>query len=175
MDGIMSSSPSWHAAISTVSSRLYRAFGYTSPQDRADALQNAVLRLLSLQRTSGLYMNDEDTINWLHCVASRMLVDAYRGRTQTKVFSDAFTTSDDSSVSVHEPSVKPAQGTSELGMDIGSALYRLSPSLRLPFELHSQGFSCDEIAVVLHITRDAAHKRVQRARREMRRLLKDYL
>ncbi len=171
----MSTPPAWHATMTAVAGQLYRSFGYTSAQDRADALQNALLRLLSLQRTSGLIMNDDDMRKWLHCVATRMLVDSHRGRRYLQNFADSADTDDDIPLGVREHATTATAAESDIGMDIGSALYRLSPSLRFPFELHSQGFNCEEIAGVLNISRDAAHKRVQRARREMRRYLRDYL
>lgn len=174
MDGSMSTPPAWQTTMTAVAGQLYRSFGYASAQDRADALQNALLRLLSLQRTSGLSMNEDDMRKWLQCVAARMLVDAYRGKRQLICFTDVYADSEDSTTA-HEPELDGKSGVSDIGMDIGSALFRLSPSLRFPFELHSQGFTCDEIANILDISREAAHKRVQRARREMRRQLRDYL
>ncbi|MFM7774641.1 MAG: RNA polymerase sigma factor [Candidatus Kapaibacterium sp.] len=171
----MTTPPAWQTTMTAVAGQLYRSFGYASAQDRADALQNALLRLLSLQRASGLRMNDDDMRKWLQCVATRMLVDAYRGRRHVLCFTDAYSVDEETNAVVNEPELDSKSGVSDIGMDIGAALFRLSPSLRFPFELHSQGFTCDEIADILDISRDAAHKRVQRARREMRRQLRDYL
>ena len=69
----------------------------------------------------------------------------------------------------------PVISGSDIGLDIHAALVHLSPSLRCVFELHTQGFKAEEIALMLFMTRDAVHKRVQRARREMQIFLSDYL
>ncbi len=169
----MNTQASWSGTLSHVATNLYRSFGYTTTQDRADALHGAVLRLLSLQNTSGLGLSDEDLRRWLHCVASRMLLDARRMQLRTTLFSDLSIATD--THAEEEPPEYLFYESEYEGIDICYALQRLSPSLRTCFELHSQGFHAEEIALTLGLHREAVHKRIQRARIEMQRNLKEYL
>ncbi len=169
---------SWPQTMSNVATNLYRSFGYTTVHDRADALHGAILRLLTLQNKSGLRLPDDDLKRWLHCVASRMLLDARRMQLRTTSLQDVTDTitmgesETERDYPIHSSSMKslPFQG-----LDISFALQSLSPSLRASFELHSQGFNADEIATTLGMSREAVHKRIQRARREMQLRLHAYL
>ena len=179
----MNSQVYWPSTMSHVASHLYRSFGYASPHDRADALHNAILRLLSLQNTSGLGLKDEELRKWLHCVASRMLLDARRMTMRTTLFSDLPVLRDSQEIADDELGHVGQLGHVNGGgyvceheaIDISYALQSLSPSLRACFELHSQGFHADEIAFTLGLSRDAVHKRIQRARFELQRNLHEYL
>ncbi len=165
----------WQGTMSNVATHLYRSFGYATSHDRADALHNAILRLLSLQAKSGIHLHEEELRKWLHCVASRMLLDARRMQLRTTVFSDlgSSETIPESELDLDDDFFEelPTQHS----LDISYALQRLSPSLRACFELHSQGFSAEEVACTLGLGRDAVHKRIQRARRELQMNLKEYL
>ncbi len=165
----------WHRTIDSLTGNLNRSFGYTNSFDRADAVHSAIYRLLTLQKANSMNLNEDDLSRWLKCVATRMLIDFKRAKKHTTSFCDLYVQSDTLNQSEFEPIDAYNVRSSDIGLDIHSALSNLTPSLRSCFELHTQGFSAEEISAMLSIGREAVHKRIQRARKELRSNLKDYL
>jgi len=137
-----------------------------STTDAEDAVQET---LTGAFRGLASFREQASVKTWLTRILVRQTARHFRRRGSPRIGSL-------SPASTPEPAVTAATGGSDARLDVQRAIRLLQPEHRDVVVLRElQGLSYDEISQVLDIPQGTVESRLFRARRELQRLLRDYL
>jgi RNA polymerase sigma factor (sigma-70 family) len=135
--------------------------------DAQDAVQDALERAW---RARHQLRDPAASVGWLRSILARTVIDAHRRRAD-------LTTADPQVLDLLIPDVEDAATVvagAEDDLALRAALRRLAPADRIALVLHdAEGWPATEVAELLDVGTDAAHKRIQRARTRLIAALAD--
>ncbi len=173
----------FYNAIARVEKILRVQYYYVSPDDRADALHDSILRFLETKDTYSIaevkhnlpsfLINEDECTLWLSRVAQRTIITCWRKGRNTESISSILAFSQEKIHEVVENTYSCHPNT-EIAFDCITALQSLNVSMRECFELHLNGWTFYDIAMQLKISDSCAQKRYQRAKQKLQSTLRIY-
>jgi RNA polymerase sigma factor (sigma-70 family) len=173
----------FYSAVARAEQSLRLRYYYVSSDDRADALQTAILRFLEktycfdsaeLEHNLPSFLTDEDECTrWLSRVAEHSIIDHWRKKQNINSLPSVFSLDQEQKNELIEQlcsSLPPF----EISLDYSEALQTIELPIRECFELHVEGWTFYEIASHLGISEACAQKRYQRAKQRIRKILASY-
>jgi RNA polymerase sigma-70 factor (ECF subfamily) len=129
-----------------------------SKQEADDLVQETLCRCI---KYASHFRGQAKVSTWAHAIMRRIRIDDLRRRDNETAGHVALRFARDHS----------AYHPEAIGRVLASKLETMPTSLRTPFQMHTEGYSHDEIAECMGLTRSAVSLRVHRARRHLRECL----